>query len=527
MSDAPEADAPSKGTGFPLFREMLASVVVFLVALPLCMGVAVASGAPAALGLVTGIVGGLVIGALAGSPMQVSGPAAGLAVLVLGIIQDYGLNALGIAVLIAGGLQLLAGAFRLGRWFRAVSPAVIQGMLAGIGVLIFGSQFHVMFDDTPHGGGLADLMSIPQAISHLFPESAGNHYLAAWVGFATIGILAGWEKLKPKRLRAVPGALLGVVFAATIAAVMQLPIQFVDAPENLLSGLNVPTGESWKILWNPAFWGASLALGLVASAEALLCATAVDQIHTGPRTKYDKELIAQGLGNILCGAVGALPATGVIVRSKANVEAGATTRWSAVFHGGLILLFVVALPWVLRLVPLTALAAILVYIGYKLFNPLGLAARWRKDRAEFAVYMITVVAIITTNLLTGIGIGFGCALLKLIYTFTHLAIDVETTDERVDINLVGAATFVRLPQFAQAFEELPEGKEVHVHFGGLAYIDHACMEQLRQWQERYEAGPGNVLVEWDVLERHGGSRIVLDGSPPPAAAAAAAAPSVV
>ena len=206
----PATDAGS-GQG-SLARDFMASIVVFLVALPLCMGIAIASGAPPALGLVTGIIGGLVVGFIAGQPLQVSGPAAGLAVMVWQLIQDYGLEAMGLAVLIGGIVQFLASLVGLGRWFRAVAPAVIQGMLAGIGVLIFASQFHVMVDDKPRGGGFDNLISIPDAVvKGIFPIDGSVHHMAAAIGIITIVSILAWNRFRPKALKMVPGPLVGVV----------------------------------------------------------------------------------------------------------------------------------------------------------------------------------------------------------------------------------------------------------------------------------------------------------------------------
>ncbi len=198
-------------------RDFLASIVVFLVALPLCMGIAIASGAPPALGLITGIVGGLVVGSLAGSPLQVSGPAAGMAVLVYQLVQDHGLIMLGVVGLIAGGLQLLAGVLRMGQWFRAISPSVIHGMLAGIGVLIFASQIHVMLDDAPRASGLLNIAAIPEAIVKAIPTDSSVHHLAAMAGIVTILTIVLWNQFKPKRLSLIPGPLLGVIVGTGFA----------------------------------------------------------------------------------------------------------------------------------------------------------------------------------------------------------------------------------------------------------------------------------------------------------------------
>ncbi len=482
-------------------RDLLASVVVFLVALPLCMGIAIASGVPPALGLITGIVGGLVVGFIAGSPLQVSGPAAGLAVLVYQLVQDYGLPALGVAVLVGGGLQILAGLFRIGRWFRAVSPAVIKGMLAGIGALILGSQFHVMLDDEPKASGLSNLFTIPAAVKEgLFATASGIHQHAAMVGIATIASLVAWNQFKPDRLKAVPGPLIGVVVGTAGAALYALPIVYVAIPADLTAGFNIPTAESFALLGDPKFLEECFAVGLIASAETLLCASAVDRMHDGPRTRYDKELIAQGVGNVLCGAVGALPMTGVIVRSSANVDAGAKTRSSAIFHGVWLLLLVVAFPFVLETIPRSALAAILVYTGYKLLDLEGLRAVWRRSRLDFAITVITLSAIVATDLLTGVIVGIVLSFGHLIYTFSHLSVETEVHEDRIDVHLEGAATFLSLPRLAEALEALPRGQRVHVQLDRLVHVDFACLEQMKSWSDTYEASGGTVLLQWEHLQ---------------------------
>lgn len=502
--------------------DLLASVVVFLVALPLCIGVAIASGVPPALGLVTGIVGGIVIGALAGSPLQVSGPAAGLAVLCYDLVRTEGLEMLGVVVLGAGVMQVAAGVFKLGRWFRAVSPAVIQGMLSGIGVLIFASQFHVMFDSESVGGGLANLISIPDAIyKGLNPDSGDRaHHIASGIGLMTIVVLVLWNQFRPEKLKALPAPLLAVVAATAVAAIFTAPVLYVEVPSSLIGSLNVPDLESFGRLTEPGLLGKTVAFAIIASAETLLCATAVDQLHDGPRTKYDKELWAQGVGNMICGAVGALPATGVIVRSSANVEAGARTRFSAMFHGIWLLGLLIFFPTILEMIPKAALAAILVFTGYKLLNPPAMKKLWETGgKGEIAVYTATLFTIIAADLLTGVIVGFALSLAKLVYTFTHLEIDVLKNDEerRVDVCLHGAATFVRLPDLAQTFEDLPSGDwEIHVHCGGLAYVDHAIMELLRGFESRYERQGGNVQLEWDDIDIRAGKKLHLARETPAA-----------
>jgi MFS superfamily sulfate permease-like transporter len=487
----------------------MASIVVFLVALPLCMGIAIASGVPPTLGLISGIVGGLVVGTLGGAPLQVSGPAAGLAVLVWQFVEKYGLPALGWVVLGAGLIQIASGALKLGRWFRAVSPAVIQGMLAGIGVLIFASQFHVMVDDTPQSSGVLNLITIPESIlKGIFPLDGSVHHLAATIGVISILSIVLWNRFRPAKLHAIPGPLVAVVIATCLASLMKLPINYVNIPESLFDSLNVPSLADSSLLLEPAFWGTVIGFALIASAETLLCATAVDRMHSGERTKYDKELMAQGIGNSLCGLVGALPLTGVIVRSSANVEAGARTRFSAIFHGGWLLLFVVLLPFVIRWIPTSALAAILVYTGYKLVNPASIRKLWKEGQTEVFIYASTVVAIVATDLLTGVLVGFGLALAKLLYTFLHLDIrkDVSADGMRVDFMLRGASTFLQIPRIADELESIRDDVEVHFHLGSLAYADHATLELFNEWEERRT---GRVVVEWDERKARSGKGLVL------------------
>jgi MFS superfamily sulfate permease-like transporter len=490
--------------------DLPASVVVFLVALPLCMGIAIASGMPPAAGLITGIIGGLVVGLLGGSPLQVSGPAAGLAVIVADLIQKQGAPAVGLVVLGAGLLQLLAGLLGLGQWFRAVSPAVIRGMLAGIGVLIFASQFHVLVDDSPKGSGLDNLLSIPEAVwKGIVPlDDESVHHKAALIGLLTIAAVALWKPLAPRRLQIIPAPLVGVVLATVVAGwqgyTSREPgkgIRCVRLPDNLLEAVQLPTPEllADSLSWSLVALAASMAL--IASAETLLCATAVDQMHRGPRTRYDRELAAQGVGNLICGLLGALPMTGVIVRSAANVEAGARSRWSAVLHGVWLLVFVSFLAPVLEWVPTASLAAILVYTGYKLVNPQSVRELWRYGKSEVLIYAVTVLVIVAANLLAGILVGVALSAAKLLWTFSRLRIRRREEPEkgRTVLYLEGAATFIRLPKLAAALETVPPSTELHVHLEELTYIDHACLDLLITWEKQHEATGGSLVIDWDSL----------------------------
>jgi MFS superfamily sulfate permease-like transporter len=483
-------------------RDFLASIVVFLVALPLCMGIALASGMPPTAGIITGIVGGIIVGTISGAPLQVSGPAAGLSVLVWQLVDEFGLGMIGVIVLFAGLIQLVAGLCRLGQWFRAVSPAVINGMLAGIGVLILASQFHVMLDYKPIGTGIQNLIGIPASLMNALSDGGGQHSQALGIGVLTIATIFAWSALAPKSWRLFPAPLMGAVVAIAAAAALGLnQIQYVNVPDNIWSEVILPTPEKLlRITEWPVLVGA-ISIAFIASAETLLCATAVDQMHKGPRTKYDRELAAQGVGNTICGVLGVLPMTGVIVRSGANVEAGAETRWSAVMHGVWLLLFVSALPFTLKYIPLSALAAILVFTGYKLAYPKIVPTLLKYGKGEVFIYFVTIIMIVATNLLEGVLVGLGLSLIKLLYAFSHLDVRREDNDaeNRVDLFLTGSATLIRLPALAAELERLKPGAQVHVHIGELEYIDHACLDLLANWDRQYAATGGSVTIEWDEL----------------------------
>ncbi|MGE0055799.1 MAG: SulP family inorganic anion transporter [Hyphomicrobium sp.] len=504
--------APNQGkAASTIGSDLLASIVVFLVALPLCMGIALASGMPPTSGIITGIIGGLVVGLISGSPLQVSGPAAGLAVLVYQFVKDFGPEMLGTIVLFAGVLQFIAGQLKLGQWFRAVSPAVIHGMLAGIGVLIFAAQFHVMLDGQPIGTGIQNLLGIPGAIRDAI--SAGDSRLnAGEIGVLTIASIACWAAFAPKSLRLIPAPLVGVLVGVLAAAVFKLDnVKFVSVPENFWSTVVFPTPERiTRVFTDAQLLISAAAIAFIASAETLLCATAVDQMHSGVRTKYDRELSAQGIGNAICGTLGVLPMTGVIVRSGANVEAGGKTRLSTIFHGLWLLLFSSVMPWTLTYVPLSALAAILVYTGYKLAYPKAIPTLLKYGYAKVFIYVATVVMIVSTDLLKGVLTGLALSLARTFYALSRLNIrkEYDPASNRIDVYLDGTATLIRLPRLARELETMPAGSQVRVHIKDLEYIDHACLDLMSSWDKQHRATGGSLTIEWDDLakkyhERHG------------------------
>lgn len=503
---SPAPDAPRVPTGSGrrgTFRhDLAASVVVFLVALPLCVGVAVASGVPAELGIVTGIVGGLLTGFLPGSSLQVSGPAAGLTVLVYEAVDRYGLAALGALVLSAGLLQLAMGALRLGRWFRAISVAVVQGMLAGIGLVLIAGQVYALADLKAPGSGLAKLAGVPGLVLDI--AAAPEALAATCVGVGTIAVLVVWPRWKAAA-RVLPAPLVAVAVATLAVAVLGLPVVRVEV-RGLLDAVQPPGGAEFAALADVAMLGTVLAFAMIASAESLFSAAAVDRLHNGARTDYDKELMAQGAGNAVCGALGALPMTAVIVRSAANVHAGARTKVSRILHGVWLLVFAAAFPAALGVIPVAALAGVLVHAGFKLIPWRDLGPLWREHRGELAILVITAVAIVVGNLFEGVLIGLLLAVAKTAWEISHVHVEVTelpleaATAERPDdgtepqpplqVRVLGNATFLRLPKLLDSLEALPADRELHIDLSGLRHVDHACATALANWQGRHNAQAG-------------------------------------
>ncbi|MBQ1100184.1 SulP family inorganic anion transporter [Streptomyces sp. b94] len=482
ISENPRSENSRK---FPHLRQdFAASLVVFLVALPLCVGVAVASGVPAELGLVTGIVGGIVTGLLPGSSLQVSGPAAGLTVLVFGAVDEYGLPALGVIVLAAGLIQLAMGALKLGRWFRAISLSVVEGMLAGIGlVLIAGQLYSAAGLDAP-ASGLDKIIGLPGAAADALGSSEALVSLA--LGAGTVAVMVLWKRL-PKQVQTVPGALAAVGLATAVTAVFGLSVATVEV-NGLLGVIQPPGADAFGELASVGLLGTIVAFTLIASAESLFSAAAVDRLHNGPRTEYNKELMAQGAGNTVCGLLGALPMTAVIVRSSANVGAGARTKASRVLHGVWLLLFAALLPSVLALIPLPALAGILVHAGWKLIPFRGIVSLWRGHRGEALILVVTAVSIVAVNMFEGVLIGMALSVVKTAWEASHLKLEVvDKGAGPIQAHLSGNATFLRLPKILESLEALPQDRPVELDLSGLHHLDHACRTALENWAERHSA----------------------------------------
>lgn len=370
-------------------QDALASVVVFLIALPFSMGVALASGAPIGAGLIPGAVAAIIAGIFGGAPFVVTGPAASVAVLVFEIGEKHGLAAVGAATLAAGLLQLALGSLRIARLAASLPAPVVHGMLASVGLLMAAGQVAVLFGGQPAKDFLTNVLSFHQHVT------TGNPW-AALAGGTALVVLISWPYL---RIKAVPASLVGIALATLVTAVFHLDVPKIDLPE-----------QTWQLAW-PAVpferlgeWlGAAMAIGLIASTESLLSAVAVDKLHTGPRAALNRELVGQGFANVVSGLLGGLPVTGGSVRSTANLEAKAKTRASTVMHGVWLVVAATFLDDVLENVPLSALAALLIMVSVKLVNPK--AIRGFVADGSWPAYFATAAMVLVKGLLWGIGVG--------------------------------------------------------------------------------------------------------------------------
>jgi MFS superfamily sulfate permease-like transporter len=386
-----------------------------------------------------------------------------------------------------------------------MSPAVIYGMLAGIGVLICASQLQVAIDAKPYSHGIENLMAIPHAIHQaIVPNNDGvNHHLAALVSIITIATMMFWDRLKPSKLDFLPGALLGVVVASTTANLLQFPIQYINISTNLAEVIAIPQPSNFFTPKYAPLLLKAIEIALIASAESLLSAIAVDRLHQGKRTDFDRELTAQGLGNIMCGFVGALPMTGVIARSSVNVEAGAKTRLATIWHGCWILILAIAAPMLLKLIPVASLAAILVVTGCKMIETEHIRTLRKYGRLPVVIFVATFLGIIATDLLTGVLIGVALTAMTLIFKISRLNVFLHKDEENclINIYLEGTATFMQLPKLAAILDRVPPQSNLHLHVDKLVYIDHSCLDFLFTWQKQQEQKQSTVTMPWEKLEQ--------------------------
>ncbi|QDI70142.1 transporter [Streptomyces calvus] len=478
--------------------DVSASIAVFLIALPLSLGIALATGAPLQAGLVAAAVGGLVAGRIGGSPLQVSGPAAGLTVVTADLIQHYGWRTTCAITVLAGLAQLGLGCLRVARGALAVSPAIVHGMLAGIGVTIAVAQLHIVLGGTPQSSVPDNLRALPAQLAQLHPAALS-------VSVLTLALLLLWPRV-PGRLgrvcRMVPAALVAVAGATAAAAAAGLVLPKVDLPSwrnHALAGL--PEGPVLGLA------AAVLTTTLVCSVQSLLGAVAVDKLASarpGPaqvsRSDLDRELLGQGAANIVSGSLGGLPVAGVAVRSSANVHAGAVSRNSTMLHGVLVVIAALLLVPLLELIPLAALAALVMAVGIQMvsLNHIRTVTRHR----EVLVYAVTTLGVVTFGVLEGVALGIAVAVGVALHRLTRTRITHDEQEGVHHVHVRGQLTFLAVPRLSRALHLVPQGADVVVALDG-SFMDHAAYETLHDWQSTHTARGGTV----EITGRRAGVRI--------------------
>ena len=483
--------------------DLLSGMVVFLVALPLCLGIAVASGAPPFAGIITGIIGGVLVGALSNSNVSVSGPAAGLIAIVLLAVMQLGYENFLVAVMIAGAIQLTLGFAKAGGISSYFPTSVIEGMLVAIGIIIIKKELpHAIGYDLENEGDFYSYQLLKEdegffgEIIHSFNFA---HTGAIVVAITSIGIVIAFNKIPAlKKIKALPGALVAVLAGILINAGYQMfQPSLLIANEHLVTlpkaasiggFINQFTLPNFNGLSNPQVWITGITIAVVGSIETLLCLEAGDKMDPNKRySNANTELKAQGIGNIVSGLIGGLPMTSVIVRTTANINAGAKTKFSTIFHGLLLLLSVVAIPGILNMIPMASLAAILIMIGWKLASPKVFMHMWQSGLQQFIPFIVTVIAVVFTDLLKGVGIGLVVSIfyilkgnMKLAYRFSK---EKYHAGETVYIDLAQEVSFLNKAAIKQTLSDLPTNSKVIVDAGNTVYIDFDVLQLLRDFVE--------------------------------------------
>lgn len=498
-----------------LKSDLPASLVVFLVAVPLCLGIALASGAPLFSGIIAGIVGGIIVSLLSGSPLGVSGPAAGLAVIVLAAIQELkAFDTFLLAVVIAGGIQLLFGIARAGIIGYYFPNSVIKGMLSGIGVIIALKQIpHIFgYDEVPEGD-----LALLQTDGHNTFSDLGymletTSPTTLIIAGTSLAILILWEQKFMKRIpifRIIQGPLVAVSAGIGFNLFFQTQdgmalkadqVVAIPVPETFMGFFDQFTFPDFSQWQNPDIWIIALTIAVVASLETLLCVEATDKLDPQKRvTPTNRELVAQGVGNMASGFIGGLPVTQVIVRSSANIQSGGKTKASAFFHGILLLICVMLIPDILNLVPLASLAAILLVVGYKLAKPSIFKQMYKQGWTQFIAYVVTILGIVFTDLLTGIGIGLAVAIFFVLYNNykTAYLIKDENQDPNapVHVQLAEEISFLNKASILKTLNELPDGVKVIIDGTKTRNIHPDVIEIIEDFRQNAKTRDIKVQLE--------------------------------
>ncbi|WP_329134707.1 SulP family inorganic anion transporter [Streptomyces sp. NBC_01476] len=468
-----------------LRSDFSASITVFLLAVPLSLGLALATGAPLQAGLVAAAVGGIVAGCLGGTPLQVSGAATSLVVVTADLVQRYGWRATCAITVLAGLAQLLLGVLRVARAALAVSPAIVHGMLAGIGTVIAVGQLHVVLGGSPENSAAANIAALPGQLMN-------SHPTTPVIGALTVAVLLGWPRLRgrARALRAVPAPLAAIVLATTASIGLSMPR--VDLPRWSAPALpTLPEGPVLGVL------AAVVTVTLVASMESLLSAVAVDALQAqrpgpgAPPARLDRELLGQGAANLASGVLGGMPIAGGAMRGSANVEAGARTRRATVLHGVWVLLCAGAASWALEVIPLAALAALVMLVGVRMVSFAHI--RHIQRHREFPVYAATVGTVVFFGVLQGVLAGGAVAVFLALRRLTHTRVTVTEEPGCHRVRVTGQLTFLAVPRLSRAFAQVPDDANVVVELDG-SFMDHAAYEALRSWCARHRSRGGQAVL---------------------------------
>ena len=503
--------------------DMLSGFLVFLIALPLCLGISMASGFPPIAGIFTAVIGGLVVSFFGGSNLTIKGPAAGLIVIALGAVEELGKGdplmgyKLAIAVVVvAGVVQIVFGLLKLGVLGDFFPSAAVHGMLAAIGIIIASKQIHTMLGVKPEGKEALHLLAeIPHSISTMNPE-------IAIIGFVSLLILFTLPLIKNKYVKMIPAPLVVILTAIPLGMYFDLqhehqylfldsheytigPKFLVTLPDNMFSAITFPD-------FSQVFSGASIKyiimFALVGSLESLLSSKAIDTLDPFKRkSNMNRDLLGVGVGNTLAGLVGGLPMISEIVRSSANINNGAKTWWSNVFHGMFLLIFVAFFPMLIHQIPLAALAAMLIFTGYRLASPKEFFKTYMVGKEQLLIFLVTIIVTLATDLLLGIGAGILAKFLVHLYfglpfksAFKPIFRVDQPSENVYQIDVFHSAVFSNFIQFKKKLDELPRKAKIIVDFDNCKIVDHTVLENLHQYKHDYEHDGGTFEIKG--LEHH-------------------------
>lgn len=494
--------------------DILSGLVVFLVALPLCLGIAVASGASPFSGIVSGVIGGLIVGYLSGSNVSISGPAAGLISIVLLAIQDLGFETFLVAIVLAGIFQVILGFAKAGSISNYIPSGVIEGMLTGIGIIIIKKELpHAIGYDNEHAGDFFNYNLTDNADIGLFNEVIHSlnfaHTGIIILTLLSIGILVAFNKLPfLKKIKVLPGALVVVIVGIILNEIFRFMFPELHIGGNHLVKLPIAnsvnefigqfTLPNFTSINNPKVWITAITLAAVASIETLLCIEAGDKLD--PLKRYSSantELKAQGVGNILSGLIGGLPITSVIVRTTANINSGARTKFSAIFHGLLLLLTAVFIPAFLNKIPMACLAAILIMIGFKLASPKVFMRMWKIGKFQFIPFIVTVIGVVLLGLLQGVGTGLCVSIFFILYGNLKRAYfykdEKHNVGDEIHIDLAQEVSFLNKAAIKKTLANLPKNSRVIISAKNSIYIDYDVLELIKDFN-KFGSKDKNITV---------------------------------